>query len=272
MDFADFCQNYSDAQFCLVNDNYKYSFLKSTLSKKHGAYFKVTINKKGNYFFTVNQRSKRKYSPSMQETFEYSQITMVVAKMDGDDKFTYIEGKQKADREVWTAKGEEAELETGVYIVYIKCLWNYNEENSMCFSVYGASTVEIAELLRDECKMFFPKVYLDYAKKVSEKKKNQAPKFNAPNTFICIDQTDDGYAFAAVWNDDSDRKIKCEFRFKNLVENKMRLKGKFHNDSVASFVVEPGEDMIVVVRIKDSERACLSFSQSISMEPATKKK
>ncbi len=271
MEYSDFCQNFSDAQFCLVNDNFKYSYLKSTLSKKHGAYYKVTIKQKGNYFFTVNQRSKRKYSPTNQETFEYSQITMVVAKKIGDDKYTYIEGKQKADREVWTAKGEEAELDEGVYIVYIKCLWNYNEESSMCFSVYGSSTVEISELLRDECKTFFPKVYLNYAQTVSTKKTNLA-KFNAPNSYICIDQTDDGYAFAAVWNNDPDRKMKCEFRFKNLLENKMRLKGQFHNDAVASFVVEPGEDVVVVVRIKDYERACLSFSQSLSMEPATKKK
>ena len=268
MEFSDFCKNYSDAQFCLIDDTFKYSYLKSTLSKKHGGYYKVNIHKKGNYFFTVNQRSKRKYPPSFQETFKYSQITIVVGKQEGDNKFTYIEGRQKDDREVWTAKGEDSELDEGVYIVYVKCMWNYKDQESFCLSVYGKHHVDITELLAAECVSFLPKVYMNYAKTVKEDEKKCIDK----DTYMRVAQTDDGYAFAAVWNNDKDRRCKAEFRFKNLKENQMRLKNKFHNNTVASFVLEPGEEDIVIVRIKNYERASLSYSQSISMEPASKKK
>lgn len=265
MEFADFCGNFSDAQFCIYNDDYEYSFLKTTLSKKHGAYFRVNVTKKGNYFFTVNQKSKRKYAPTFQEEFEYSTMTMVVAKKVGKNKFVYVEGKQKADREVWTAKGEDAELDEGVYVVYVKAQWNYKDEESICLSVYGAGPVEIAEMIADDRKEFLTNVYLSYAQSVSPRKTNLA-KFGAPNCYMCVDQTDDGYAFAAVWNNENDKNVKCEFRFKNLAENKMRLKGKFQGDCVAKFTLGPGEEEAVVVRIKDYAKACLSFSQSIAIE------
>lgn len=265
MEYSNFCEFYSDAQFCLINDNYKYSHLKSTLSNKHGGYYRVNIKTKGNYFFTANQQSKRKYPPSFQETFEYAEITLVVGKKVGDNKFTYIEGRQKADREVWTAKGEDAVLEEGVYIVYVKCQWKYTNEKSFCLSVYGADSVEITELLREECKNFLPKVYLSYAQTISSRKKVLS-NIGANNSYICIDQTDDGYAFAAVWNNEKNKRIKCDLRFKNLAENKMRLKGNFRNETIANFKVEPGFDEVVVVRIKDYQKASLSFSQALSIE------
>jgi len=271
MSFQDFCVNYESAQFCLCNDDFQYSYLKATLSKKHGGYYQVVISKKGNYFFTVNQRSKRKYPPAFQEEgFEYSQITMVVGKRVGDDKYTYIEGKQKDDREVWTAKSEDAILEEGIYVVYVKGQWLFNNEQQFCLSVYGADKCEITQLQADEMNNFLPKLYLNYAQTISTKKTNLASQ-GGPNAYLCIDQTDDGYAFAAVWNNEQDKSVKCEIRFKNLHEMQMRLKGKFHNDTCASFVVEPGCDEVCVVRIKDYKKAKLGFSQAISIQPAGKK-
>lgn len=62
---------------------------------------------------------------------------MVVGKQEADGTFTYVEGTQREDREVWVGESESAILEPGNYIVYVKTQWKYNEQEEFTLSSYG---------------------------------------------------------------------------------------------------------------------------------------
>lgn len=45
---------------------------------------------------------------------------MVLAKLNKDGSLKFIEDTQKAEREVWTAKGEDQMIEVGHYLLFVK--------------------------------------------------------------------------------------------------------------------------------------------------------
>ena len=49
---------------------------------------------------------------------------MVLAKINSDGSLSFVEDAQKADREVWTAKGENQMIEVGQYLLFAKVQWN----------------------------------------------------------------------------------------------------------------------------------------------------
>lgn len=272
MEFSEFRVNFSTCQFCLVKDNFKYSYKTAKPTNQNGLYFKVYLSKKGKYFFTVNHESKRKFSQKIQDNWIYPTTTIVVGKVLGEDKYQYIEGKQVADREVSTTGGENLELEAGQYIVYVKIQWIMQELRSFSLSVYGAETAEIYTKFSGHESNFLSSVYMDFARNKSTKRKNLAEK-GAPNAFYCVDQTNDGFAFAACWNDEERKQVNWKFRVKNLKKSGMRIKGREYSglDSF-SFLFNPKDNSkksegIVLIRIKDyaNEDAKLSFAQEISI-------
>ena len=54
MPFEDFTQQFYDVQICLVNDSFKYNFVKATSTAKTGKLFKIEIKTAGQYYFTIN--------------------------------------------------------------------------------------------------------------------------------------------------------------------------------------------------------------------------
>ena len=54
MPFEDFVQQFYDVQVCLVNDSFKYDFMKTTSSSKTGKLFKLEIKTAGQYYFSIN--------------------------------------------------------------------------------------------------------------------------------------------------------------------------------------------------------------------------
>lgn len=156
---------------------------------------------------------------------------------------------------MWTAIGEDTELEEGEYVVFIKIQWVLGDKGTFTFSVYGADKAQIYSQLKDTQNSFLKGVYMDYAKNKSRNKKSLAQQ-GAPNAYICVDQTDDGYAFLACWSDEVSKKVRYTIRVKNMKENGMRIKG---SDSAKSdtveFVFDPKNGSknqdIVLVRIRD---------------------
>mmetsp|Transcript_25851 Transcript_25851/g.22773 ORF Transcript_25851/g.22773 Transcript_25851/m.22773 type:complete len:121 (+) Transcript_25851:1473-1835(+) len=117
MSYEDFVKYFSDIQVCRVHDDYHYAWKKSNTDNKHAAYFKFNITNPGHYYLTVNQESKRKHLK--RENYQYSEVSIVFAKRTEDGGFQYIEGFQRADKEVWT----DGELEAGEYVAYVKIDW-----------------------------------------------------------------------------------------------------------------------------------------------------
>lgn len=117
----------------------------------------------------------------------------------GPNKYQYVEGQQNADREVWTAKGTEEPIEAGEYVVYVKAKWNLAEEQELVLSVYGSEAAHIQEITKAEASNFLESVYLDHAQRFSKAVKNFAAQ-KQPDSNLCLDKTDDGFCYLAIWN------------------------------------------------------------------------
>ena len=172
---------------------------------------------------------------------------------------------------MWTAIGEDTDLEEGEYVVFIKVQWVLGDKGTFTFSVYGADKAQIYSQLKDSQHSFLKGVYMDYAKNKSRNKKNLA-QHGAPNAYICVDQTDDGYAFLACWSEEVSKKVRYTMRVKNMKENAMRIKGsKASKSDTVEIVLDPIngpkiQDM-VLVRIKDYD-VCkgLSYTHQFVVE------
>jgi hypothetical protein len=90
MEFSDYVKHFENAQFCLYNEGYQYSYKTVKSIKKNGVYFRVFIPTRGKYFFTVNLESKRKFPQHVQDEWNYPISTIVVGKINGDNKYRFI--------------------------------------------------------------------------------------------------------------------------------------------------------------------------------------
>jgi hypothetical protein len=71
MEFPDFIKYFTDCQFCMVNDGFKYVSTKSECNLRNGVFFRAIVKKSGKYFFTVNLTSKRKFPQAVQVNHKF---------------------------------------------------------------------------------------------------------------------------------------------------------------------------------------------------------
>lgn len=251
MDFNEFPKYFENFQICFVNDAFKYSHIHQHFNKRHGKYFKFTVTQKGVYFITANQKSRRGYHTKAQQAqYIPATITIVLGKKNPDNTYTYIEGQQGEDREVWTAKGIEEPIEPGEYVVFVKSKWNcFGDDQELVLSVYGTEAVQLKETTKDELGgQFLELVYLDHAQRFSKGVKNFADKKHE-DCSLCIDKTDDGFCYLAVWNKGTTEQ-KSVFNVKmKMVLNGTKLKKPFRDDNV-DLKVGPGKFAVVLIRVE----------------------
>lgn len=239
MELNDFVKKFDCVQFCMVNDDYKYSYITQKSHKKESCFFKVQIPKEGIYFFTVMQRNMKKYSVEEQEGFEYSKVTLIVAKKVGE-KYTFIKGVFRNNYEVYTWKDEELPLKAGEYVVMVKVDWNRVPDDDFTLSVYGAEKVKIEPNTRP--KAFLKQVFMSYANTKCKDSKT------IEGCSVKHELTDEGYAFVSIRNGNKDKKVEVNLKFQNLEEDKLKLKGK--KDKNSSFELEPMKEEIVLLKRK----------------------
>mmetsp|Transcript_32004 Transcript_32004/g.28993 ORF Transcript_32004/g.28993 Transcript_32004/m.28993 type:complete len:246 (+) Transcript_32004:1190-1927(+) len=237
MKFEDFLKYFSDIQICKCHDDYKYNVVKSKTDETHAVYFKVRINKTGHYYLTVNQDSKRKYLP--RENYRYSDFCIVFGRDLGNGKYEYVEGFQRADKEVWT----EGELKAGEYTVYVKINWFNKKTRPFTFSVYGVADAEIQEMSRESAQGFLEKLYTSKGR--TSKKLEDYSYYNVADCSRAVELTDDGFGFIYYQNN-SRYTLEEELYFKVLEGLKFR---KPYRGNKINVTVRPGEEKCVVTKV-----------------------
>ncbi|EGR32646.1 hypothetical protein IMG5_075640 [Ichthyophthirius multifiliis] len=276
--FEDFCKYFSDLQICYVHDDFQYSSISASTSKKDGKFFKFTVTQQGKYYILVNQKSKRFYSQEFQNNFQYAKLTLILAKREFDEngvqKITYIEGQQDNEMYVWTADFENQVLQQGEYLVYVKANWIYNNISDFVLSAYGVEQVKFIEITQYECPDMIKEVYRDHSLQVGKKgrkyiKGNEQNEKNA--AWICINQTDEGF-FYLVAENHTNEAMYCEFRFNRM--DGLKLKKPFRGQ-FASFVLIPDKlnYEVVIFKVLDYTNVDgLSITQSIKFREIQKEK
>ncbi len=142
----------------------------------------------------------------------------------------------------------------------MKVQWTRGDKDEFVLSSYGVDEVQLEQIPKFEAENFLSLVYLDHAKNISANKKDFS-KYKQPDSWCCVDQTDDGYAYIAVWNKGRST-MKAEFRMKRLGPL-MKCKRPYADGNIL-WNLKPGEEKIALVRIKDYKQVTLSYSQMIS--------
>lgn len=275
IEFSDFQQYFETVQFCYVNDDFIYSFQTEKVNRKKGQYFKVTIKEEGEYFFTVSQEAQRKYSKAYREKYDRTYLTIVVGRKVGEHQYEYVASMRSDQKDVFarSANGQEIapKLPAGEYIVYVKARWPAFEEADITLSVYGPAKARIDEEFEFVHKDFLENVFIDHATKYADNKIS-LDKEGAPESEYCAFKSTHGFGYIAVWNRESNKKLKCEFRVKKMKELSMRFKEKFSGQEVAEFVVMPRKVGICLVGVKkygefgDESNTNLYHSKNIKPE------
>jgi len=117
MSYADFCHYFSRVQICKVGPDCVHSSLRLQLNS-HPSCVRVVVNKPGIGLLSVHQPDREYYE---YKDYEYSLIRLIIAqvndeKKQGKDKFCYIKGNMKLDREL----SEDHTFEEGEYLIYIE--------------------------------------------------------------------------------------------------------------------------------------------------------
>ena len=256
IEFSEFIEYFENFQVCEVNDDFKYSFQTQKFNRKHGQYFKINITEPGKYSFAVSQDAYKKYSKSYRDKYsDLSNVTMVVGRKVAENQYEYIasmNGETKDVNASNNAKNEGKPIPAGEYIVYVKILWQGFEEKEATVSVYGQAKVTIEEDFEFIHKRFLESVFLSFASIIQ--KKISLRDDGAPNSEFCAEKTLHGFGFIAVWNKEQNKRMKCEFRVKNLKEFDLKLKAKFSGLDIATFDLAPGESDICLIRVKKKQQ------------------
>ena len=237
MSFDDFRKYFSDVQICRVHDDYKYSAHRFTVEANHASYIRFTIHEKGHYYITINQKSKRHFLES--ENYQYSDVFLIIGRENGQD-FEYVQGIQRADREVWT----DGDMEPGNYIAYVKVLWYDSQAHDIVISSYGIGEAEFSSTSKEEFGgHFLEKVYTSKAVQ-SENMKSYKDE-GEENALRCAELTDDGFGYFFFWNK-SQATLNTQIYFKVMSGIKLRkpFRGKKFDLTVA-----PGEKQIVITKV-----------------------
>lgn len=75
----------------MVNDSFKYNFLKASCSNKKGLIFRIDVRTAGQYYFTINQQSKRTLPRAQQDNFTYPYATIVLGRLQRDNTLVFVE-------------------------------------------------------------------------------------------------------------------------------------------------------------------------------------
>jgi len=236
MKFEDMLKYFTDIQICKVHDDYVYKSLQSNCDHQHPVFFNITVKQSGHYYFTINQESKRMHAE--RDNYSYSEVSVVFGKRTAYG-YEYVEGIQRADKEVWT----DGHIEAGEYVVYVHIHWNEKRNREFSISSYGAGDVEIRQIPQSSCPEFVEKVYMSKGRKAEKKEDYQ--HCGVRNCYRVVEITDDGFGYI-YYKNDSNRTLEEEIYFKAM--DGLKFKKPYSGNSY-KIMVPPGQEKIVITKV-----------------------
>ena len=91
IEIGDFRRFFTDMQICYFKDGYEYSSMKVQSNSKHATLIEMKVTEASDYYISINQESKRMYADN--GAYQYSNCKLLVAKVEGHQKFRWVAGK-----------------------------------------------------------------------------------------------------------------------------------------------------------------------------------
>jgi hypothetical protein len=236
MKYEEMLKYFTDIQICKVHDDFKYKSLESSCDHQHPVFFNITVKESGHYYFTINQESKRMHAE--RDNYRYSEVSVVFGKRTANG-YEYVEGIQKADKEVWT----DGFIDAGEYVVYVHIHWNEMRTREFSISSYGAGDVEIRQVPQSSCPEFVEKVYMSKGRKAEKKEDYQ--HCGVRNCYRVVEITDDGFGYI-YYKNESNKTLEEEIYFKSM--DGLKFKKPYSGNSY-KISVPAGQEKIVITKV-----------------------
>ena len=237
MAYEDFLKFFDDIQVCYVRDLYKYNYQRITSNSRHAVYLKMTVQTEGKYYITVNQQSKRKNRSN--PNFKYSTVSLIVSRLTNNNKYEYVTGNNRADREVW-GKGV---FTPGEYLIYAKSAWTSETDGDFVISSYGPSNTTFEKVSKTSYPTFLEETFISKGR-ISNRRVNYAREGEA-NCSSVVDMSRDGFTYC-YYNNMSTRTLETEVYFKEFQGVKLRKPFRGRGFTIR---VPPYQEKAVLLRI-----------------------
>ena len=203
----DVCHYFSRIQICHVDDDYQYSFMRSTHLPGSYSLIRLVVTGDGEHTISVAQTDDRCFKRD--SPYDYSNCRMIIVQIveDGDSlekmKLRYVRGISDWDRDTHC---QIDDLPKGNYYVYSELDWPEGAKHfDYCVTCYGASK---SYFLTDEKSLFSKE---DFLRTVLSDKALQQPEGilvtdmslkGAPAIKKYKGFTDEGYGFVYIVNEE----------------------------------------------------------------------
>jgi len=103
MCYDDVCHYFSRIQICHVNDDYHYSFMRSTHLKGSYSLMRLIVSQDGEHTITIAQTDERCFS--RKSNYDYSNCRIIIARIEQDSdsldnlKIKFLKGVSGWDRD-----------------------------------------------------------------------------------------------------------------------------------------------------------------------------
>lgn len=162
MTYQDFCKFFSQAHFCMLQDQGNYISEDLYPNRKNGSVFNFEIENRGEYMFELHQEGNR--GEDLERIEEgLCRSTLLVARKDDRD-YTFIDGVMKYMEEDTTL---HTYLEPGSYIIYCKLdptRKNNLIPNRASVSVYSQEFTDFLPSDQKNHPDLLKKIFLNHAK------------------------------------------------------------------------------------------------------------
>jgi calpain-15 len=241
MSYEDFSKYFTDFQVCYYHQNFESSAGEFTSEPEVGNYFKIQIKTPGTYYFSINQPSERGFPK--RANYKYSQINLVVATIEPGNKFKYVEGLQKNDREMWVKSKCSV---PGTYLIYVKPYWK-TDNRKFSVSVYGQDRTIIESFDKQTMNegLILNSVYSNRASTQSSAFETYADH-DEKDIRYSVEQLDDGYGYFYFENNSVSTDFSATVSLK-VMKNIQLMKPFAGSEAVIR--VPPGAREIVMYRV-----------------------
>ncbi|CAK60734.1 unnamed protein product (macronuclear) [Paramecium tetraurelia] len=241
MCIEDFRKHFENAYIGFCNPYFEFGQITIQCQRRKSAYILVNIKKDGEYYFSAYQKSQRMFkqqSKDLQQLYEYSEMRLILSKMNKNNSIQPLTYKTETDMS-FNIFGR---LQKGQYILQLKANWVMEgwDQNDVPLASYGEDTTEMK--FCQKISNFQQASILFEAKE----KRTEAKPLNPSHPELVVLKNKSlayGYPYLYYQNLSKEK----TFNFNLVFEGDIKLK-KPHGGNLVEIELKPGQDKLIVYK------------------------
>ncbi|CAD8195841.1 unnamed protein product [Paramecium octaurelia] len=237
----DFRKHFENVFIGFCNPYFKFSQITIQCQKKKSSYILLNIKKDGEYYFSAYQKSQRMFrqqSKDLQVQYDYSEMRLILSKMNKNNSIQPLTYKTETDMS-FNIYGR---LQKGQYILQLKVYWVMEgwDQSDVPLVSYGEDTTEMK--FCQKISNFQQASILFEAK---EKRAEAKPLNPSHPELVALKNKSQAYNYPYLYYQNLSKEK--TFSFEMVFEGDIKLK-KPHSGNQVDIELKPGQDKLIVYK------------------------